>query len=62
MPDLNYVNIIASNQLNEFVIKSLLKDQDAKIDAFGIGTELVTGKTDAALDGVYKLAEVRRKT
>ncbi len=57
--NLDYVNIIASNQLNEFVIKSLLKDQDAKIDAFGIGTELVTGKADAALDGVYKLAEVK---
>ena len=52
------VKIIASNQLNEFVIKTLLKDQDAAIDAFGIGTELVTGKTDAALDGVYKLVEI----
>jgi nicotinate phosphoribosyltransferase len=55
---LKYVKIIASNQLNEHVIKSLLKDQDAKIDAFGIGTELITGKSDAALDGVYKLTEI----
>ncbi len=55
---LGYVEIIASNQLNEEVIKSLLKEQDAKIDAFGIGTELVTGKPSAALDGVYKLAEI----
>lgn len=55
---LDYVKIIASNQLNEHVVKSLLKDQNAAIDAFGIGTELVTGKSDAALDGVYKLAEV----
>jgi nicotinate phosphoribosyltransferase len=55
---LKYVKIIASNQLNEYVIKTLLKDQDAAIDAFGIGTELVTGKNDAALDGVYKLAEI----
>ena len=55
---LKYVKIIASNQLNEYVIKTLLKDQDAAIDAFGIGTELVTGKSDAALDGVYKLAEI----
>jgi nicotinate phosphoribosyltransferase len=53
----DYVKIIASNQLNEHVIKSLLKDQNAKIDAFGIGTELITGKEDAALDGVYKLTE-----
>ena len=55
---LNHVKIIASNQLNENVIKTLLKDQNAAIDAFGIGTELVTGKSDAALDGVYKLVEI----
>jgi nicotinate phosphoribosyltransferase len=55
---LKTVKIIASNQLNEHVIKTLLQDQDAAIDAFGIGTELVTGKSDAALDGVYKLVEI----
>ena len=53
---LEKVKIIASNQLNEHVIKSLLKDQEAAIDAFGIGTEMITGKNDAALDGVYKLS------
>ncbi|MBT3382422.1 MAG: nicotinate phosphoribosyltransferase [Prolixibacteraceae bacterium] len=58
---LKSVKIIASNQLNEYVIKSLLKDQNAAIDAFGIGTELVTGKSDAALDGVYKLVEINGK-
>ncbi len=56
--NLEYVKIIASNQLNEHVVKSLLKDQEASIDAFGIGTELITGKNDAALDGVYKLSEI----
>jgi nicotinate phosphoribosyltransferase len=55
---LNYVQIIASNQLDEYVIKSLLQDQHAAIDSFGIGTELITGKKNAALDGVYKLVEV----
>ena len=52
---LNYVKITASNQLDEYVIKSLL-DQQAPIDVFGVGTSLVTGPPDAALDGVYKLA------
>lgn len=52
---LNYVKIAASNQLDEFVIKSLL-EQKAPIDLFGVGTNLVTGSPDAALDGVYKLA------
>lgn len=58
---LHYIKIVASNQLNEYVIKSLLKDQNAAIDAFGVGTELVTGKPDAALDGVYKLSGLNKK-
>ncbi len=52
---LDYVKIAASNQLDEHVIESLLK-QGAPIDLFGVGTRLVTGPPDAALDGVYKLA------
>lgn len=53
---LGYVQIFASNQLNEYVIKSL-NEQGARIDGYGIGTELVTGKDTGALDGVYKLVE-----
>lgn len=49
------VKIAASNQLDEFVIKSLI-EQGGPIDLFGVGTSLVTGQPDAALDGVYKLA------
>ncbi len=55
---LSYVKIVASNQLNEHVIMSLLNEQHAPIDSFGVGTELVSAKPDAALDGVYKLAAV----
>lgn len=54
--ELEYVKIVASNQLDEYVIKSL-KEQNAPIDVFGVGTKLVTGKPDASLDGVYKLSE-----
>lgn len=53
---LEYVKIVASNQLDEYVIKSL-NEQNAPIDVFGVGTNLVTGKPDAALDGVYKLSQ-----
>jgi len=49
------VKIAASNQLDEYVIRSL-KDQKGPIDVFGVGTNLVIGDPDAALDGVYKLA------
>ena len=52
---LNYVKIAVSNQLDEYIIKSLL-EQQAPIDAFGVGTNLVTGHPDGALDGVYKLS------
>ncbi len=52
---LEYVKIAASNQLDEDVIKSL-NDQNAPIDIFGVGTSLVTGSPDAALDGIYKLS------
>ncbi len=53
---LGYVKIVASNLLDEHLIKSLL-DQGAPIDIFGVGTKLATGAPDGALDGVYKLSE-----
>jgi nicotinate phosphoribosyltransferase len=57
---LDYVKIAVSNQLDENIIHSLL-EQGAPIDVFGVGTNLVIGKPDAALDGVYKLASIDGK-
>src|ERR1035437_3142104 len=57
---LSYVKIAVSNQLDEYIIKSLL-EQQAPIDVFGVGTSLVTGHPDAALDGVYKLSMANGK-
>lgn len=54
---LHEVKIAVSNQLDEYLIKSLLS-QNAPIDLFGVGTRLVTGNETPALDGVYKLSEV----
>jgi len=51
------VQIVVSNQLDEYLIKSLL-DQKAPINSFGVGTSLATGQPDAALDGVYKLSQI----
>lgn len=50
--------IVASNDLDEHVITAL-KDQDAAIGIWGVGTRLVTGHDDSALGGVYKLSAVR---
>jgi nicotinate phosphoribosyltransferase len=57
---LDYVKIVVSNQLDERVIKSLL-EQGAPIDIFGVGTNLVTGNPDSALDGVFKLSDCNYK-
>lgn len=50
--------IIASNELDETII-SELKRQGARIDVWGVGTNLVTGFSQPALDGVYKISAVR---
>lgn len=50
--------IVASNELDETII-SELKRQGAKISVWGVGTNLVTGNDQPALDGVYKMSAVR---
>ena len=50
--------IMASNELDEFIIRDL-KKQGAKIDLWGVGTNLITAKDQPALDGVYKLAAIQ---
>jgi nicotinate phosphoribosyltransferase len=50
--------VLATNELDETIVESL-HEQGAAIDAWGVGTRLVTGHPDAALGGVYKLGAVR---
>jgi len=52
--------ITASNDLDEYLIESLLA-QEAKITTWGVGTHLITSRDDPALGGVYKLAAIRDK-
>lgn len=50
--------IVASNDLEEDLIADL-KRQGAKINAWGVGTQLITSHDCPALNGVYKLVAVR---
>ncbi len=52
--------IMASNDLDEYTIMHL-KSQGAKIDAWGIGTKLITAYDQAALGGVYKLVSIENE-
>jgi nicotinate phosphoribosyltransferase len=56
--DLAYVKIVASNELDEYIISDILS-QGGKIDIWGVGTNLVTGAGagGGALGGVYKMVE-----
>jgi nicotinate phosphoribosyltransferase len=54
---LGYVKIVASGDLNEWKIDEVM-NKGARIDLFGVGTELVTGRPTPALDGIYKLSDV----
>jgi nicotinate phosphoribosyltransferase len=51
---LKNAKIAVSNELDEGIIHQLLTEQ-APIDIWGVGTHLVTAKSDPALTGVYKL-------
>lgn len=49
--------IIASNSLDEYIIRDILL-QGAEIDCFGVGERLITSKSEPVLGGVYKLVAV----
>lgn len=51
------VKIVASSDLDEYLIRDL-KSQGARIDIWGVGTNLITSRDCPSLGGVYKLAAV----
>lgn len=53
------VKIVASNELDEFVIDSI-REEGGQVDIYGVGTKLATcaGPGGGALGGVYKLVAI----
>ena len=51
------IKIVASNSLDEYIIRDLLT-QGAQIDAFGVGERLITARSEPVFGGVYKLVAV----
>ena len=56
---LKRTKIFVSGDLNEVSLDDLTA-RGAPIDAFGVGTELVTSRDDPALQAIYKLVQTRR--
>ncbi|MCQ2433885.1 MAG: nicotinate phosphoribosyltransferase [Oscillospiraceae bacterium] len=57
---LSEVKIVASNSLDEYIIRDLLV-QGAKIDSFGVGERLVTSRSEPVFGGVYKMVAAGTK-
>jgi nicotinate phosphoribosyltransferase len=56
----NDASITVSNELDESIIENLVRF-GAPVDTWGVGTAMVTGGSDAALAGVYKMAACQDK-
>ena len=54
---LEHVRILVSGDMNENKIAAL-KKAEAPVDGYGVGTDMVTARPEAALGGVYKLVQV----
>ena len=49
--------IFASNALDEYIIRDLVR-QGARIDSFGVGERLITSRSEPVFGGVYKLVAI----
>lgn len=56
-----YIQLVASNSLDEHKISDMEKYQYAHFDYYGVGENLITSATDPVFGGVYKLCAVKEK-
>lgn len=56
--DMQDCKIVVSNSLDEYVIESLIHQQGAQIDSFGVGENLICSRTSPVFGGVYKLVAI----
>ena len=56
---LKETKIVISNSLDEYTIESLLA-QNAPIDSFGVGENMITAKSNPVFGGVYKLVAIEK--
>ncbi len=54
---LPHCKIVASNSLDENIIRDIIRQQGA-VDSFGVGERLITAKSDPVFGGVYKLVAI----
>lgn len=52
--------ICLTNSLDEYLITSLL-EQNANVDSFGVGENLITAKSEPVFGGVYKLVALEKE-
>ena len=53
------VKIFVSSDIDEWIIKQI-RSGNAPVDAWGVGTRLITGGNDPALSGVYKIVAQKK--
>lgn len=54
-----YIQIVASNGLDEKSLRSLVSEQHSPIDSWGVGENLITSSDCPVFGGVYKLVAVQ---
>lgn len=53
--------IMATNDLDEYIISDMDRVQGSQVDTYGVGTSLITAKGNSAFGAVYKMSAVQNE-